>query len=157
MLDQVNALKKHPYRFLFDLTADPKGDLTLADVEKIIKNDKLCTVSDASGKGIANFDTIIEKLFDQVESKIAGDLQKLIKEVVEKYKRRYFDYAVNDIVSDFSTKLTISQRNDILSRPEFSKCVFTDPYTKREELKFSPDMVDVLIQLQLAIAQALDG
>lgn len=66
--------------------------------------------------GLTNFEKIIQISFDSVETQITK-LHSEINELVEKEKQAYVEGSVKEICNDFACKLSISDREEILSLP----------------------------------------
>ena len=66
--------------------------------------------------GLTNFEKIIQISFDSVETQITK-LHSEINELVEKEKQAYVEGSVKEICNDFDCKLSISEREEILSLP----------------------------------------
>ena len=66
--------------------------------------------------GLTNFEKIIQISFDSVETQITK-LHSEINELVEKEKQAYVEGSVKEICNDFACKLSISEREEILSLP----------------------------------------
>ena len=153
--DMLNYIKSHPYSKVLE-SALEEGDLNLADLENVIKKDKLKVVT-GEEKGLKNFETLIQKYFDTIETRLTDFHNNIILKALEQAKKDYLKDMVGDLCNSLSTQLTLSQRDELLSRPEFaSKLVTFDTITKEKQLSLNATNVDTVIDLQRAIADLMD-
>lgn len=76
MESATKMLADHPYHCIMEELLDSKANLTINDIKQVIKEDRLHTVTDEN-RGLINFETMVEKLFDTTETKLIN-LEKLI-------------------------------------------------------------------------------
>ncbi len=67
--DMLDILKYHPYTHILEQALDKEQDMTLADLEAVIKKDKMSTCTGGE-QGLTNFENMIQQYFDRLESRI---------------------------------------------------------------------------------------
>ena len=76
MEDLLAFIINHPFSKVLEQALEP-GDLTLEDLNRVIKKDKLNVVT-GEDKGLKNFETLIQLYFDTLETKLTDFHNKVI-------------------------------------------------------------------------------
>lgn len=148
-------LENHPYSFILDKLANKETELTPADLKQVIEKNKLSVVTDEEG-GLAAFESLIMQMFDMAETKLVV-LQKAMKEVIEREKLAFVEASVKYLCNDLSARLTLKERDELLSLPQFqNSLVHTNSITKEKELRLHAAKADTVLELQREIARKID-
>jgi hypothetical protein len=154
MEDLLAYIRDHPSTKVLESALEP-GDVTLEDLEKVIKKDKLNVVT-GDDAGLKNFETLIQVFFDTLETRLTDLHNKVILPAVTEAKKTYLKTVDSDLCTTFSTKLTVTERDALLARPAFASTLMTvDPVTNEKQLTLNVDNVDSVIELQRAVAEEL--
>ena len=87
MEDLLAYIRDHPSTKVLERALEP-GDVTLEDLEKVIKKDKLNVVT-GEDTGLKNFETLIQVFFDTLETRLTDLHNKVILPAVADAKLTY--------------------------------------------------------------------